>query len=537
MPRCELPLALLFVSLAAGVISAQEKTRELDLGSGVRLELVLVEKGTFEQGSPEGEKGRKDDESQREVTLTKSFYLGKYPVTRGQFALFVKQTNYKTEAETGTSGGFGWEGKALKQKKEYHWRNPGFTQTDEHPVVLVTYDDVQKFLQWASSKTRHKLTLPTEAQWEYAARAGETTAFPGGNDEAQLAAAGWYQGNAGDGTRPVGDKAASAWGLHDMHGNVYEWCRDWFAPYEAGPVIDPEQTRSNLSDKPRRVLRGGAFHLEARLCRSAARYRNDPKSRNADNGFRVALLLDESRPRATEPPIAVESPLPTDSATPTPSAEQSHPAHEHPFEDHPAPEPGPQRGPAGPATPFGIGLGGVCCCMLAALGVLAIPIVFIARMFGGSTHDGGFAQQDVGAQKPTFAGSMGPPERTPPTSNSSRIRFGEDGFWIDVSGIVPRSTVEYRYTAQGASHFDHLVVSETESEVFIYSGSKPLQAEIVNIFPPEGTPGGGITSRPGAPSSSPMHGAPIVMMPSFGSTSPPRREKENPPFRGHPSAY
>jgi formylglycine-generating enzyme required for sulfatase activity len=553
MLRCDLSLFLLLVAtFAAGPAFAQEKTRELDLGAGVRLELALIEKGTFEQGSPENGKGRKDDETQREVTLTKSFYLGKNPVTRGQFAQFVKQTGYKTEAETGTSGGFGWEGKALKQKKEYNWRNPGFAQTDEHPVVLVTYDDAQKFLQWAGNKTRHKLTLPTEAQWEYAARAGETTAFPGGNDEAQLAAAGWYQANAGDGTRPVGEKAASAWGLYDMHGNVYEWCRDWFAPYDAGPVTDPEQTRSNLSDKPRRVLRGGAFHSEARLCRSAARYRNDPKSRNADNGFRVAMLVEEKPPlaatppkavdppRATEPPIAVEAPLPTTPPAPAPPGKSAAFDQDDSEEDRPTHTPDPHGGTPPRTAATSIRMGGLCCCFGGGLILLAIPVIFLARTFlGASNEEDADENQDPGAQKTPPTSGFGPPPGSPPSqSGSSRIRFGEDGFWIDVSGIVPQSTVEYRYTAQGASHFEHLVVSEAEPNVFIYSGSRPLTAEIVNIFPPGGTPGGGITSRPGAPSSSPIHGAPIIMMPPLHPAPPPRRrDDDDEPFRGFPSAY
>jgi hypothetical protein len=472
-------------------------------------------------------------------------------VTRGQFAQFVKQTGYKTEAETGTSGGFGWEGRALKQKKEYHWRNPGFVQTDDHPVVLVTYDDVQKFLQWASSKTRHKLTLPTEAQWEYAARAGETTAFPGGDDEAQLDEAGWYQANAGDGTRPVGEKAANAWGLYDMHGNIYEWCRDWFAPYDAGPITDPEQTRSNLSDKPRRVLRGGAFHLEARLCRSAARYRNDPKSRNADNGFRVAMLVEDVRPQATtppkavdsprsmEPPIAVEAPLPTGSPAPAPAGKVASSNQDDSEDDRPTHTPDPHGGPLPRKAAESIRMGSLYCCVAGALILLAIPLVFLARTFLGASNEEDFEQSDVGTQKPPVPSGFGPPpDSASPKSGSSRIRFGEDGFWIDVSGIVPQSTVEYRYTTQGASHFEHLVVSESEPNVFIYSGSRPLTAEIVNIFPPGGTPGGGITSRPGAPSSSPMHGTPIIMMPPLHPAQPPRRrDDDDEPFRSFPSAY
>lgn len=547
--RAGLVLAILIPLFSA---SAQEKELKLGLGSNVALEMVLVEKGTFEQGSPASEKGRNEEESQREVTLTKSFYLGKYPITRKQFAQFVRETGYKTEAEKGPSGGFGWEAGGLKQKKEYTWRNPGFSQTDEHPVVLVTYDDVHQFLTWAIAKTGRKLTLPTEAQWEYAARAGTTTAYCTGDDEEDLAQAGWYQQNAGDGTRPVGEKRANAWGLFDMHGNVYEWCRDWYAPYESGPLTDPEQIRADLSDKPRRVLRGGAFHKEARHCRSAARYRNDPKSRNADNGFRVALLIEEAKParstaqptpppkptepprpvdppKPTEPPIAVEAPLPSG---PAKSESEAHGSAEHGHDHGPGNLQGPVR-VVQRRSAFNFGAGGLCCC--AGVGVLGLALVavLVVRMFGGSgaTDYGG---QEIAQQKPVYSPSP-PSDKPRPQSPTSRIRVGEDGFWIDVSGIVPQSTVEYRYTAQGATHFEHAVVTGSDSEIFVYSGSRPASAEVVNIVPPGGHLGGGVTSRPGAPSSSPVHPGAILMMPPFSPT-PPKPSKPE-PFRGYPSAY
>src|SRR6187200_1714663 len=115
MMRFVAALLVLGISLGNAVAHSAEPTLKLDLGSGVILELVLIEQGTFQQGSPESEKGRNEDETQREVTLSKSFYLGKYPITRGEFAQFVRDTGFKTESESGPSGGFGWEGGALKQ--------------------------------------------------------------------------------------------------------------------------------------------------------------------------------------------------------------------------------------------------------------------------------------------------------------------------------------------------------------------------------------------------------------------------------------
>jgi formylglycine-generating enzyme required for sulfatase activity len=476
-------LVLALVALLGVPANAAEPAMKLDLGGGTTLDLVLVPAGEFTQGSPESEAGRGSDESARPVKLTRDYYLGRTPVTRGQWERFVAETGYRTEAETGTSGGYGWDGAVLAQRKEFTWRNPGFPQTPDHPVCLVTFPDAQAFCEWLTKKTRRKISLPTEAQWEYACRAGTTTPWHG-EDIA------WHKGNAGDGTRPVASKPANARGFH-IGGNVSEWCLDWYAPYPAGPASDPLQTNPNLSDKPRRVLRGGSWIRDAKNTRSAARYRADPRSRNADIGFRIVAALEaDETPRAK--PVEVEDMPPVES-------------EERPVEITPPTRPGqspphPLPTPSSKATsmPF-IGL----LCLLIPLALVALLVRFLIK-----------SKASPPAQNFIDPPHM-PPARPP-------IRKVDDGFWID--GQWPEgSLLRLRYVVAGVAAEQELIYRPGVEGQFVFTGGFP---ESVSVVAAEG--GEELASIP----------------PSFVSDPPPfprdddddrREEHRRPPV--FPSAY
>jgi formylglycine-generating enzyme required for sulfatase activity len=493
-----LPSLLLF-TLSAGTAPAAEPTLTIDLGDGVKMELVLVKKGTYRQGSPPGEAGRGDDETQRQVTLTHDFYLGKYPVTRGQFERFVRDTGYRTEAERGTSGGFGLSGNSLVQRREFTWRHPGFDQTAEHPVVLVTYSDAQAFLRWLAGKAGRRCTLPTEAQWEYACRAASTTPYYNGRTENDLRLIAGYKANTGDGTRPVGRKNPNAWGLHDMAGNVWEWCADWYGPYAAGPVTDPEQTEPPSGEKPRRVLRGGSWFREAKHCRSADRYRNDAASRNADNGFRVLAAVE---PEQGATPPADTRRQATEAQAPPP-APVTGPGH---FGGPMGPEP-PLQPPGQP--PNSLWDRGPLCCGLLCLVPAGVVAILLFRLFRRPTY------QDGGAVRTPFRA---------PDPGSFQPRVVADGFWLDTPALAVGSVVRYRCLVDGEDRSGDFTVAPGPQGQFVYTGGTPTDVEILEVLPPPsgGTPGGYF--RPTGMSSPPRPSRPIT-------------RPSPPPFTGFPSAY
>ena len=268
-----------------------------EIKNSLGMKLVYIPPGKFTMGSPETEAGRETQETPHEVELTKGFYMGAHEVTVGQFKQFVADTNYRTDGERDGKGGWGVsEAGSIEMNGKYTWKSPGFKQSDDHPVVLVSWNDAKAFCRWLSDKERKKYRLPTEAQWEYACRAGTKTAYAFGNDPQQLPALANVgdrpAANPKDGyrqTAPVGRFKRNAFGLYDMHGNVWEWCEDRYVPnaYRPEKQTDPTGPTSGKA----RVQRGGGWSSAASRCRSAARIGRDLVAyRGSYQGFRVALV-------------------------------------------------------------------------------------------------------------------------------------------------------------------------------------------------------------------------------------------------------
>ena len=270
---------------------------------------VQIKGGTFTMGSPANEAGRFDwEDPQHQVTVS-TFSMGKYEVTVGEFRQFVNDTGYKTTAET-EGGGYVYMGREWVEKADASWKNPYFTQTDQQPVVLISWYDAVEYCNWQSqrkgltpaytkngtninwNRNADGCRLPTEAEWEYACRAGTTGPFNTGNNitasEANYNGHYPYNNNAKgtyrEKTVEVGSFAANGWGLYDMHGNVWEWCWDRYGDYSSGSQRDPAGPYTGAD----RVLRGGSWGSSARNLRSAGRGNSTPSYRSSHVGFRLA---------------------------------------------------------------------------------------------------------------------------------------------------------------------------------------------------------------------------------------------------------
>ncbi len=281
--------------------SPQIESQEGLLTNGIGMKLVMIPAGEFLMGSPPSEELRMEDERQHRVRITRPFYLSVHEVTVGQFRQFVEETGYRTDAERDEGRHFALDTSRWKPDPgaPYSWRNPGFSQGDDHPVVAVSWNDAAEFCQWLSRKEAAPYRLPTEAEWEYACRAGTTTCFFSGDCKdslegvANIRDGSLYPGlgfvSWSDGyrfTSPVGCFQSNPFGLYDMHGNVWEWCLDWYDPtYDSRlPAKDPKGSYSG----GRRVARGGSFCQLVWMARCANRAAYPPDFDQPTLGFRVA---------------------------------------------------------------------------------------------------------------------------------------------------------------------------------------------------------------------------------------------------------
>jgi formylglycine-generating enzyme required for sulfatase activity len=222
------------------------------LHNDIGMQFVLIPAGEFLMGSNDRE-ADDDEKPVHRVRISRPYYLGIYEVTQAEWEAVMGQ-------------------------------NPSRFKGRDRPVEQVSWDDVQAFIQRLNAREGHsKYRLPTEAEWEYAARAGTTTAYSFGDEARQLGAYAWYDDNAGGQTHAVGGKRPNGWSLYDMHGNVWEWVQDWYGTYPAGAVTDPQGPSSGSY----RVVRGGGGLGGAGCCRSASRGNYAPGDRNGDLGFRL----------------------------------------------------------------------------------------------------------------------------------------------------------------------------------------------------------------------------------------------------------
>ena len=296
-PGSESPEASRQTATKAGAV------KTIPLPGGEEMRFRWCPAGTFTMGSPESEEGRCGDEWQHGVTLTQGFWLAETPVTQGQWKRLMDGETVLDLAR-----------KALRDDTLYHCFSDGETTIrdvlgrprdgnpadicgevkDDAPVYWVSWTDAVTFCRRLTAAEReagrlpdgYEYRLPTESEWEYACRAGTTGAYGGTGNLDEM---GWCKGNSDGRTHPVKQKKPNAWGLYDMHGNVWEWCADWYDDYPPGSVADPTGP-SDGDDGDSRVNRGGSWSDDGmRHCRSAARFGDEPGYRDDDLGFRPAL--------------------------------------------------------------------------------------------------------------------------------------------------------------------------------------------------------------------------------------------------------
>lgn len=259
-------------------------------------ELVIVPAGRFAMGSPESEPEHEANEGPlHEVTFARPFAIGRYEVTVGEYRAFTATTGRTLPSGCATN-----EADVTEDRPGRSWADPGYPQGERHPVTCVSWEDATAYAEWLSAQTRERYRLPSEAEWEYAARAGSSMPFPWGktittvhaNYDGQYSYAGGAAGERRMVSLPVGSFAPNAFGLYDTAGNVWEWVEDCRHPtYEGAPKDGSAWLRANGGVCQSRMRRGGSWDGYAKSARSANRYWNRSTFRSNYDGFRVVREL------------------------------------------------------------------------------------------------------------------------------------------------------------------------------------------------------------------------------------------------------
>ena len=295
-------LCATIVIAGCSFVAKQDARQQAALEQALAGETVSIPAGTFRMGDLSGE-GWDDEQPVRSVTVL-AFKLGKHEVTVGRFRAFVAATGYRTDAEQSADGYAGCVSEQSEGNWDYvpgrSWRDPGYPVEDDQPVACVGWNDAQAFINWLNEKAGGNFRLPSEAEWEYAARAGSTTEYYFGDSESELCRYAnhadrstdfdWRNESCSDGVGKraavVGSYQPNSFGLYDMHGNVWEWVQDcWNDSYEGAPTDGSAWTSGDCS---RRVGRGGGWSGRAWSLRSAYRGWDDRAGRSSDVGFRLA---------------------------------------------------------------------------------------------------------------------------------------------------------------------------------------------------------------------------------------------------------
>lgn len=286
---------------------ANRLDRQVVETNSIGMKLALIPPGEFQMGTSQAEVDKlladlggqaafdhfKTESPSHKVRITKSFFIGAHEVTVAQFRAFVEAASYKTEAETNGKGGYGIKD-GWRPGLDFNWRSQGeYTPAENHPVVNLSWNDATAFCAWLSRLEQRTYRLPTEAEWEFACRAGTESAWICGDSKERLDQYAWTAENSGGRLQPVSVKLPNSFGLYDVHGNAFEWCQDWLGVFEAKIAIDPIGPASG-SD---RVLKSGSFSDAVENNRSAVRGKLPQSFPFLHSGLRVVCEINKHDPQ------------------------------------------------------------------------------------------------------------------------------------------------------------------------------------------------------------------------------------------------